>query len=171
MKGFKKVLLFIFSLVVLLFMAALWYVNTYSMEEAKAFEVNSLNLDKKLLIATQGSDFKNAITAGILENYEQDSIFIKVIDVSDLDKVDPSNFGAITIIHTWENWKPPQVVQSFTDKNGNAKHKMVVMTTSGEGSFKMGDVDAITGESILEDAPLFVDRIIGRLDPILSVED
>jgi len=32
----------------------------------------------------------------------------------------------------------------------------------------MKEVDAITGESKIEDAPQFADNLIGRLDPILK---
>ncbi len=44
----------------------------------------------------------------------------------------------------------------------------MVLTTSGEGTYKVKDVDAIAGESILEDAPVFVKEIISRLDSILK---
>ncbi|SDE43683.1 hypothetical protein SAMN05421636_10561 [Pricia antarctica] len=168
MKSLKNIVLFTMSLIGVLFLGALWYMNTYSMDEAKAFEVHSPNLEKKLLVATQGSDFKNSVTAGIVEYYEQDSIYIKVIDVSDLGDIDPKNFDALLIIHTWENRKPPTSVQTFTDKNQNTKNKTVMLTTSGEGSYKMGDVDAITGESIVADAPLIVDKIINKLKPLLE---
>lgn len=169
MNRLKKILSFVLILIAGLFLVGIWYTRTYSMEEAKAFEVHSPNLDKKLLIATQGSDFKNSVTAGIVEQYEMDSIYIKVIDVSDLDNIDPDQFDALVIVHTWENWKPPKVVQSFIEEHNDAKNKMVVLTTSGEGSYKMDNVDAITGESEVGDAPSFVDRIVERLNPLLGV--
>ncbi len=117
MKSLKNIVFFILFLIVVLSLGALWYMNAYTMDEAKAFEVHSPNLEKKLLVATQGSDFKNSVTAGIVEHYEQDSIYIKAIDVSDLANIDPKDFDALLIIHTWENWKPPKSVQTFTDKN------------------------------------------------------
>ncbi len=43
-----------------------------------------------------------------------------------------------------------------------------MLTTSGEGSYKMGDVVAITGESIVAHAPLDMDKIIGKLKPLLE---
>ncbi len=75
----KNMLLFIIVLIVAFFLGAVWYSLTFSMDEAKVFEVHSPNLDKKLLVTTQGSDFKDAVTAGIVENYERDSVYIKVI--------------------------------------------------------------------------------------------
>ena len=45
---------------------------------------------------------------------------------------------------------------------------MVILTTSGEGSYKMDEVDALTGESIVEEAPAYFDKIIDRLKPLLE---
>jgi hypothetical protein len=38
-----------------------WYRDTYSQEVAESFEVNSPELETKVLIATQGSEFKEAL--------------------------------------------------------------------------------------------------------------
>ena len=58
-------------------------------------------------------------------------------------------------------------MQTFIEEYPEYSNKIIVLTTSGEGSYKMEGVDAITGESILADAPLFVDTIIERLNKIL----
>ncbi len=49
--------------------------------------------------------------------------------------------------------------------------KIVVLTTSGDGNYKMENVDAITGKSKVVDAPLFVDRIVKRLNLLLLDKD
>ncbi|MEW7289978.1 hypothetical protein [Aquimarina sp. 2304DJ70-9] len=168
MKRFGKVMLIIVSVVIILFLWATWYKYEYSMEEAQQFEVNSKELTQKLLIATQGSEFKDTITNSIVNHYKPDSIFIKVIDVSSLTEVQPENYTAIVLIHTWENWKPPYVVRQFVERSLDHKNKMIVMTTSGNGTYMMSEVDAITGESNLEEAPDFVHKIVARLEPILD---
>ena len=168
MKRFKKLLYTLLGMLGVFIVFTLWYTNKYAMEEVKAFEVNDTHFSKKLLIATQGSDFKNTITAGLVEYFKGDSVYIKVIDVSELEKIDPDAFDAIALIHTWENWKPPPSVRYFIDNNQNAKNKMVILTTSGEGSYKMDEVDALTGESIVEEAPAYFDKIIDRLKPLLE---
>src|SRR5680860_1228716 len=119
----------------------------------------------------QSSEFKDSVVAGIVDHYGSDAIFIKVIDVFALENVDPSDFDAVLIIHTWEIGKPPEPVQSFMDKNTDGRNKIVALTTSGEGSEKMENVDAITGESIIEDAPLVAEKIIARLNPLLATEN
>jgi len=137
------------------------------MGKAEAFQVNSANLDRRLLIATQKSAFKDSVTQLLSKHYTSYPVFIKVIDISSLSKIEPGDYTAIAIIHTWENWEPPFEVKSFIDRTTAIREKIIVLTTSSAGSFKMKEVDAITGESKIEDAPQFAEKLIGWLDPIL----
>jgi hypothetical protein len=141
------------------------------MEVATSYEVNAPDLDRKLLIAMQGSEFKDSLVVGITRYYNTEPIFIKVIDISLLENTDTADFDAILLLHTWEYGKPPDAIQSFMDKNQVLKNKLVVLTTSGEGTEKMEGVDAITGESILSDVSQFVDNVLARLNPLLEVRN
>lgn len=164
----KKITLSITVLGLLFILFAVWYKYQYSMDTAKSFEVNTSMLDRKLIIATQGSEFKNEITKNIVEFYKPDSIYIKVVDISSLLEIDPQNWNALVIMHTWENWKPPIDVKAFIDRTQAFHNKIVVLTTSGQGSFKMKGIDAITGESKLEKTASYTHLIIERLDPLLK---
>ena len=164
----KKITLSITVLGLLFILFAVWYKYQYSIDTAKSFEVNTSMLDRKLIIATQGSEFKNEITKNIVEFYKPDSIYIKVVDISSLLEIDPQNWNALVIMHTWENWKPPIDVKAFIDRTQAFHNKIVVLTTSGQGSFKMKGIDAITGESKLEKTASYAHLIIERLDPLLK---
>lgn len=163
-----KISIFISLLGLVLLVFALWYKHEYSMDIVETTQYNSPNLEPKILIATQGSAFKNRITKNLIEHYQNDSIFIKVMDVSLLSKVNPSEYKVLIIIHTWENWKAPTEVQTFIENSVNFKDKIIVMTTSGQGSFKIKDIDAITGESILENTTLYTNKIIAKTNLLLS---
>ncbi|SFR66583.1 hypothetical protein [Maribacter stanieri] len=167
MKRFKKILFRILAVMVAFFLFLVWYQYKYSMDVVTPYNINSPTLDKKLLIATQGSDFKDKVTSDIVDHFKSDSVYIEVVDVESLNDIDPNNFNALVIIHTWENWKPPLSVQSFIDKYGNESNKIIVFTTSGDGDNTMEGVDAIAGESKLSEAPLFINRIIDRLNKLL----
>ncbi|WP_291871022.1 hypothetical protein [Maribacter sp.] len=171
MKGFKKILFVFFGVMVAFFLFLLWYQNRYSMDVAVPYAINEANFENKLLIATQGSDFKDEVTSRIVSHFKSDSIYIQVIDVEELHGINPKDFDALVIIHTWENWKPPVSVKSFINRTKIDKDKIVVLTTSGEGSYKMDDVDAIVGESILDEAPVVTVKIIERLNSLLSTKD
>tara|TARA_R110000868_G_scaffold11281_3_gene55183 strand:+ start:713 stop:1234 length:522 start_codon:yes stop_codon:yes gene_type:complete len=154
----------------LFFVFLVWYKYEYSMAPVAPYSLNAQKMATKLLIATQGSDFKSNLTQGVVDYYKSNSVSIDVIDVSTLSEIAPEDYDAILLIHTWEYGKPPESVQSFMDKNSDFKGKMVVMTTSGEGSEKMKNIDAISGESILKDSPVIVAKIIARLNPLLTTE-
>lgn len=164
----RKISLLILVFGVLFLIFGLWYKYEYSMDTAKEFEVNSPDLSPKILIATQGSAFKDQITNGVVNYYEKDSVYIKVIDVSALVGVNPTDFHAILLIHTWENWQPPESVETFINRTRDIQDKIIVLTTSGEGSFKMEGVDAITGESKLENASSYINEITKRLEFLLN---
>lgn len=165
----KKVIVIFLTIVLSLMLFGAWYQFTYSMDEAVAFEVNSSESNAKLLIATQGSEFKNTITNNIVNHYKKDSVYISVIDVSGLLDMELTNFDAIVVLHTWKNWKPPAVVKSFFEQQDLPLQKIVVMTTSGEGSYKMKGVDAITGESRMEHVEMHTNEIIKALDGLFYI--
>lgn len=168
MKHIKKILIVFLSLILLFFAFALWYKYQYSMDEANSYEVNSISFTKKLLIATQGSDFKNKLTEEVVAHYKPDSVYIKVIDISSLKNMGLEDYNGILIIHTWEYSKPPPIIQFFMDNDKYIPEKMVVFNTSGEGSYKMDNVDAITGASKMENTGIHVDKIVTRLNSIIN---
>lgn len=162
------ILLIVFGL--LLFFAV-WYQYTYSMDVAESFEVNTSVQHQKLLIATQGSDFKDEVTKIVIDHFKNDSIAIKVVDISALETIEPSDYNALLLIHTWENWKPPSAIKTFINRTEAYKNKIVVITTSGEGSYKMVDVDAITGESKPENIKPMTQQAISKLEVLLYKTD
>lgn len=164
----RKMTIFFIALGAIILIFAIWYKYEFSMEVAQEFEMNSPDLNHKLIIATQGSEFKNEITKGIVNYYEKDSVFIKVIDITFLADVDPAEYSAIVLIHTWEHFQPPKDVEIFINRTKEIKDKIIVLTTSENGNFKMGGVDAITGESILENTNTYINQITKRIDSILN---
>jgi len=168
MNRLRKIIYGILLVLGLLVLFGTWYNFKYSMDKVLGYTVNDVSARTSLLIATQGSEFKNTLTENVVNEYKQDSIFINVIDISKLDEIKPEDYSAILLIHTWENWKPPMAIKKFIDGNQDNLGKIVVLTTSGEGTNKIDEVDAITGESIKENIESFTNRIIERLNILLS---
>jgi hypothetical protein len=168
MKIYKKIGIGLLLIIGLLIILGTWYKYAFSMDEATSMEINSPNLEQKILIATQGSEFKDEVTVIISEHYTLKPVFIKVTDVKGLTEIDPNDYNAIIVIHTWENGKPPLVVAEFIERNMVYKEKIVMLSTSGNGSFKMTDVDAISGESILKNAETLSEKVIHKVDAILA---
>lgn len=166
---FTKKFALIFIFLTCLFMFFLyWYKQTYSLDTTNTFEVNNPSLDRKLLIAKQGSPFKDSITARVLDRYKSWCVVVEVIDVTALVNTDATNFDAILIMHRWEAGAPSETVQSFMDKNLELKNNMVILTTSWNGLEKMENIDAIAGASIVETTPIFTNKVIKSLDKLLK---
>lgn len=166
-KKYRLVAWILTSILGLFIVFAVWYKLTYSMDKVTPYSINSKTLENKLLIATQGSAFKDALVTRITDHYKADSVFIQVVDVSSLPKLDVSDYSAVFILHTWEYDRPPDAVTEFVEKNGN-NNKFVVLSTSGEGGNTIEGVDGIGGESLIDDIPDYSMRIIDKLDALLG---
>lgn len=145
-----------------------WYKQSYLMEGKDNFEITSQSLNQKLLIAKQSSPFKDSLVVGVLNRYKSAPVVVEVFDIKTLTNTDVADFDAIFLIHRWEANAPPDIVQSFMDKNLELKNKMVILTTSWNGLEKMENIDAITGASIMKNVPTSTDRVIKRLDRLLE---
>lgn len=157
------------GLIVIALIAAIWYRQHYAMEVAQAFEAAGSPTGPRVLIATQGSDFKNALTAGLVDHLKRRSAFVKVIDVTGLAGIQEDDWNAMVVIHTWEMRKPPIEVKAFIERI-SARDKLVVLTTSGAGNFKLEGVDAISAASQMEDVTTRVSALAERIDAILDPE-
>lgn len=164
--SWKRLLTTIAVVVLALFLFLSWYKYHYSMTVAESFEINTPDLPKRVLIATQGSQFKDALVAAVVEELREQPVYIKVIDVSLLAGVDEEDWSAVVVIHTWENWKPQLDAKRFL-RRMKMSEKVVVLSTSGSGDEKMEGVDAIAAASVMESVPDYAEVILERLKPLL----
>lgn len=164
---FKNRVIFFVILSILLAAFAFWYKATYSMSETTGVVINTKEMPIKIAIASQGSAFKNAMVTNIINHYKKDSVFINVDDVSKLTTLSLQDYNAIVILHTWEYGKPPMAVSEFIEKNISEKNKIIVFASSGAGNNKIEGVDAIAGESILENTGDYTDRIIEKIEKLI----
>jgi len=144
-----------------------WYLSENSMKIIEAYEVNPGQEFVPVLIATQGSEYKNALVSNFIDHYKDDSLYFKIIDVTDLELVQSANWRAILILYTWEKWKPQENAAHFISKNLDSQ-KMIVVSTSGSGEESIKNVDAITGASVLADIPAHLGELIQRMDKLLN---
>lgn len=162
----RKVLNIILGGLALFFVFTIWYTQRYGMDKIAEFEINDARLDSRILIASQGSEYKNTLVADIISSFNYDSIYIKVIDVIDLKKENGADWDALVILHTWEIGVPPETVSNFIDQVVD-RNKLIVVATSGSGEEQIDGVDGISSASLLGEIPdqrqLLVNRIYGLL--------
>jgi hypothetical protein len=119
------------------------------------------------LIASQLSNYKNALLIGIINHLKARPAFIKVVDITALTDINDDNWDAIVVIHTWEDWAPPPAVETWFEQDRDLD-KIVVLTTSGNAQYKMNGINAITSASLVSNIPADIEEIVSRLDIIFS---
>lgn len=165
----KKITLVLLLVGLSLFTSLTCYNFRYSMEFVAPYYVESINSKHKLLIATQGSEYKKAVVKGIIDALKVRQFDAQVIDVSSLSNVNVDDWNAIVILHTWESWKPQQDAMLFINENLGVA-KMIVLTTSGQGNLKMEGVDAITSASVISNVEKDTAEIVHRIDAIMATD-
>ncbi len=166
----KKIIIGVGVLVIFIAMLSCWYKFSHSMKLVPPFEINTKYVENNVLIATQGSKYKDAVVKGVVDYLTTKPVYIRVIDVSKLNEVNTDAWNAIVVLHTWEMSKPPKEVKEFLKNNYNSNN-IFTLTTSGNGDEKIKGVDAITGASLLKEVPNHVQLLINKLDNKLFVKN
>ncbi|HSO36437.1 MAG TPA: hypothetical protein VLT33_28120 [Labilithrix sp.] len=169
MKTWKKVALAIAAAPLAFLAFATWYALHFAMDTAKPFEVNRTDARERVLIATQGSAFKDEVVRGVVDRLGRRPAYVKVIDVASLSDVREADWNAVVVLHTWEMSKPPAAVKTFIDR-AQARDRLVVLATSGEGNQHIAGVDTITAASVMATAPAKADRIAIQVEKILAAQ-
>ena len=132
------------------------------------FEINSPDARHKVLIASQGSKFKNMLVAGLVEGIKESPTYIRVIDVTSLSEVDEADWNAVVVIHTTQSWRMQPDARRYL---GRAKEleKVILVTTSGSGKWRTEefDIDTLTSASRKAQVGPLVNTITHRLEAIL----
>lgn len=145
----------------------LWDEHAHAMRAVRSFDVGDASRPQHVLIATQGSAFKDALVAGVLVALQSRPVYVRVIDVSGLRAVHENDWNAIIIAHTWEFGRAQADARAFVDRVPD-KNKLIVVTTSGGGREKLPGIDAISAASVMDDTPARVAEVTGRLDAVLQ---
>lgn len=159
MNKYLKVTLYILLTPVLLFLIALLvYVVINKQGVVDSFQVGNQNAKYKVLIASQGSDFKEKLVNKFIEQIHNDSIFISVLDCTKLNESHNRGWDAYIIIHTMQIHKMPEETENFLRQHPDLS-KIILVCTSGAGD------ERFTGHKI--DAISSASRIVA-IEPILK---
>lgn len=171
MKALKITLIVIGSIIVVLVVVFGIYLFIHKQRVIEPFEVGNAETEHKILIASQGSDFKNALVESLTTHLQKKRVYIKVIDVTSLQEVNEHEWDGLVLIHSSEQWKLQPDVKAYLDRATDLD-KIVVVTTSGSGDWKTKDydVDVLTSASKSEELPSLITNILSRLDATLKTQ-
>ena len=69
-------------------------------KDIETSELNQTSLEKKVLVASRSSEFKNAIIETIREEFKNDSIYFKFTGLKKLNGEDTDSYNAAILINT-----------------------------------------------------------------------
>lgn len=170
MKKWIKILLWIIAspivLIVILFAA---YVIMNSQGVIEPFQVGNPQAKNRILIASQGSEFKENLVANIIDEYKDSDTYFSVVDCTVLAEESVEDWDVVIIIHTMQVHKMPAGAKKFLEKTIDFANIMLV-STSGGGDDVVTDfeVDAISAASRLNKVPRIIDWIGEKLENKLA---
>ena len=137
-----------------------WYIYKFYPRTADSFELNSPDQPTRVLIATQGSEFKNSLVATVCDLLRPRPVYVKVIDVGGLDDIETGRWDKVLVINTaMVNVMsgPARRLVARVDGLDN----VLLFVTSGGADFKPADleVDALSGASRKADINRLADLI------------
>lgn len=164
----SRLLILIAAAALLLFTGfAYRYFSQHAMLPSASYERGLSSLPRHVLIAAQGSPFKDRLVTGLVARLEAQPVYVKVIDVAGLSGIMEKDWQAIVIVHTWEFGTPPKVVSDFTARLAEPG-KVVGITTSGSGRERLAGIDVISSASVVDDVPALLTRIGAKIDALLA---
>ncbi len=133
---------------VLILAIAAWYVIRFYPRKIETREINTPDLSYRVLIATQGSDFKNGLVSVLCDRLGRRPAYVKVIDVGGLDEVETDRWQKILVLNTAMMNKLSRPVGRLISR-AEGSHNILLLITSGGADYKPADleIDAISGAS------------------------
>lgn len=165
MKFLKIGLLVIGSIIVLLAILFGIYLLINRQGIIEPSDVGEPDSEERILIASQGSKFKNTLVEELSKYLEEKQVYLKIVDVTALEDVAESDWDAVILIHTTEMNKLQPDVKAYLDRVHDYS-RVILITTSGPGDWKTDEynVDIITSASKQEELPGLTEDVIKRLD-------
>lgn len=124
------------------------YVILYLPRKAESFEITKETPTANILIATQGSSFKDVLVKTLCDSLKRSSVNIKGIDVKDLAEVNEENWNKIVIINSFVI-RLNKNVERFIDHSSTPENLLLFVTSGGSDWQPQPQlkVDAITSAS------------------------
>lgn len=148
------------------------YKPTNSQKVIKTSEINNPENKTKLLIASQGSDYKIKLVNKITNELKEKDIYIKIIDITELSNINNEKWDSIIIINICEKWKMQKSVRIFLSDSKNIDN-IILITTSGSGTWKTKkyNIDTITSASEMENIDNIKNLILSKLNNTIDLNN
>ena len=171
MKKFLKILLStVLSVVVIIFILLGTYIVVNIQGVIVPFKVGSPNANNKILIASQGSEFKDNSLETLVQKLKGNDKYLYVVDCTKLGNEVFSDWDVIVIIHSAQIHKMPREAELFLKRSVVDLSKVILVSTSGAGDDKIEgfEVDAISTASRISITHKVINWLMPRIESKLQ---
>ena len=140
-----------------------------SLGMVKGLEHGNKHCEKRILIATQQSEFKEVVVSRVLDGLLHDACYIKVMDLKKIAGESTERYQAIVIMNTCWVWRLNRHARNFL-KDAREKERIILLTTANDEAWKPKkvEVDAITSASKMDKADSVAKHIIEKVRSLLA---
>lgn len=135
--------------VLVLFCAGYWL--KYRQGVIAGSSIETPGATRRMLIASQGSEYKEALVRKLVAQLQADSVAVRLVDVTQLPTVREAEYDAAILICSIEYYAAQKDVAAYIAA-AQRPERIVLHTTSGQGDMppRQCRIDAITGASQAE---------------------
>jgi len=172
MKKWVKIVITIIATPIVLFIVFLGsYIVINWQGVIEPYQIGNSDANQKILIASQGSEFKNNLEKELIRLLKNDNTFLSIVDCTTLEDERASEWDAVIIIHTTQIHGMPEEVRGFLSSSDDLS-KILLVTTSGGGDEVVTEfeVSAISTASRLSVTSIITKWVKSRLDSIIEKE-
>lgn len=129
--------------------------------------------NKKVLIATQKSEFKEAVVYKVAEALGKDGYFVKIINLEKLIGEPTEKYSAIVIVNDcWAHRLNEHVREFLKNVPMYEEYKIILLTTAMNENWKptLTGIDAITSASQMDKATPIAETIINKIRSLSVIE-
>ncbi|EAG1934272.1 hypothetical protein BB995_02645 [Listeria monocytogenes] len=160
MKKPLKISLIVVGIAVVIFAGVmLSYRFIKSMDVTENDQINKSATGDYVLLATQGSKFKDSVMDQVKKDMEGKNVHVSIIDTTKLDKVTTDDYDKVVLFTTVQSDDIPENVTTFMNDNKDKSIHIAVTADSGRWDDKPKDIDAISEASKAENKQDFVDDL------------
>jgi hypothetical protein len=125
---------------------------------------------RRVLIATDQSDFKAAVISSVTGSLDPNVVYVKVIDIAHLATEPPADYDAVILINTVYAWRMNAQAAAFL-KNEADRQRVILLSTADGEDWESGipGIDAITSASEPAKVPAVSAAVTARLQRILAM--
>ena len=170
MKKIFKILLSIISgIVTVVFILVGTYIIVNIQGVIEPFQVGNPDAAHKILIASQGSEFKDSILKNLVQELETENNYLYIVDCTKLNDENNADWDAIIIIHSAQVHKMPKDAELFLKQSVDLSN-VILVSTSGAGDDKIEgfEVDAISTASRISIAHKIINWLLPKIESKLN---